>query len=82
MNKNRKQNYKALKGVDTDFEKNCCFCGREVKGIGHNPKPVEMREGAVCCDFCDCNIVLRARISTEWFWEELWNFDDDEDFEE
>uniref|UniRef100_UPI004055F71B hypothetical protein n=1 Tax=Acetatifactor sp. TaxID=1872090 RepID=UPI004055F71B len=45
-----------------DFEKNCCFCGCAVKGIGHNPKPVENREGAVCCDWCDSTVVIPARI--------------------
>lgn len=71
MSKRKTMIYEEMKGADTDFEKNCCFCGREVVGIGHNPKPVEMREGAVCCDFCDCNIVLRERLRMLWEEEDM-----------
>jgi len=40
----------------------CCFCRCRVEGIGHNPWPVEKREGAVCCDWCDSTIVFVARL--------------------
>ena len=50
------------KEISMDFDKKCCFCGCEVKGIGNNPKPVEMRSGATCCDWCNSSIVMVARI--------------------
>lgn len=40
----------------------CCFCGKEIKGWGNNPYPVETDENAECCDDCNLDIVLPARI--------------------
>lgn len=40
----------------------CCICGDKISGFGRNPWPVVKKEGAECCDFCDSNVVLRARI--------------------
>jgi len=37
----------------------CCICGKQFKGHGHNPHPVET-EG-VCCDECNTKVVM-ARI--------------------
>lgn len=44
-----------------DNIKKCCICGREFEGWGNNPWPVES-EGE-CCDECNIEIVIPARIS-------------------
>ena len=31
----------------------CCICGKEFKGYGNNPYPVNKEEGARCCDECN-----------------------------
>ena len=41
----------------------CCFCQDYFKGYGHNPQPVNMEEGARCCDFCNSTVVIPARMS-------------------
>lgn len=38
----------------------CIFCGKEIKGYGNNPEPVE-RVGK-CCDSCNLSIVVPARM--------------------
>jgi hypothetical protein len=40
----------------------CVFCGDKVVGIGNNPAPIVMHEDAVCCNFCNANIVIRGRL--------------------
>lgn len=50
-----------LKKIVKDSEEvKCCICGRPIKGWGNNPWPVENEEE--CCDICNQNIVLPARI--------------------
>ena len=39
----------------------CCICGKEFEGYGNNPYPVA--EDGVCCDDCNMNKVIPARIS-------------------
>ena len=41
----------------------CCFCGSGFDGIGNNPAPVDTRNNARCCDMCNANIVLPARLT-------------------
>lgn len=53
---------KSRKIENNEFEKQCCICGCQVEGIGHNPSPVIKRKGAVCCNMCDANVVLPARL--------------------
>lgn len=38
----------------------CCICGKEVDGWGNNPWPV--KEEGECCDDCNSNEVIPARI--------------------
>lgn len=38
----------------------CCICGAEIVGYGNNPDPVK-KEGQ-CCDACDWQYVIPARI--------------------
>ena len=46
-----------------ESEKNvCCICGEEYEGHGNNPQPVVMDDDARCCDECNANVVLPARI--------------------
>lgn len=52
----------AERKIIMKFDKSCCFCGREVEGIGNNPWPVIKRKSAACCNWCDMNIVLVARL--------------------
>ena len=40
----------------------CCICGKEFKGYGNNPYPVNKEEGARCCDECNDKVVIPARI--------------------
>ena len=40
----------------------CCICGKEFEGWGNDPCPVVMDEDAKCCDKCDMEVVLPARI--------------------
>lgn len=43
-------------------EMKCCICGREIKGWGNNPWPVNNNESAKCCDECNGQVVIPARI--------------------
>ena len=38
----------------------CCICGKEVDEYGNNPQPV--REKGKCCEKCNSNVVVPARI--------------------
>lgn len=40
----------------------CCFCGRAFKGWGNNPYPLNKDEKARCCDDCNDNLVVPARL--------------------
>ena len=40
----------------------CCICGKKVREWGNNPYPVVADEGLKCCDKCDMEVVLPARI--------------------
>ena len=42
-------------------EKTCCICGKKFTGWGNDPWPVKM-EGE-CCDECNNNQVLAARLA-------------------
>lgn len=39
---------------------NCCICGKEFEGFGHNAEPVRIGR---CCDHCNYNTVLQVRIT-------------------
>ncbi len=40
----------------------CCICGNNFSGYGHNPQPVDDTEGARCCDRCNSSVVIPARM--------------------
>lgn len=41
----------------------CCLCGNTFPGFGNNPWPVDRTENARCCDECNAQKVIPARIS-------------------
>ncbi len=41
----------------------CCICGKKYTGWGNNPWPVVKDENARCCDECNNNQVLSARLT-------------------
>lgn len=41
--------------------KKCCICGKQIKGFGNNPTPV--RANGVCCNVCNLNKVIPARLA-------------------
>lgn len=51
----RKKNYNMKK------KKICCICGKEFEGYGNNPYPLK-NEGE-CCDECNTNFVIPARLA-------------------
>ena len=40
----------------------CCICGENFNDFGNNPWPVNNDEDAKCCDECNINYVIPARI--------------------
>ena len=46
-----------------DGIKTCCICGKVFKGWGNNPYPVVKDEDARCCDDCNMEFVIPARIA-------------------
>lgn len=40
----------------------CCICGQVFAGFGNNPWPIVRDDGAECCDECNANFVIPARI--------------------
>lgn len=41
---------------------NCCICGKEIAGYGNNPWPVNNDPSARCCDECNWETVIPARL--------------------
>jgi hypothetical protein len=40
----------------------CCLCGKEFTGWGNNPWPVDKDPSHKCCNKCDAEKVIPARI--------------------
>jgi len=51
---------KACEMYDEHIKTPCCICDELFEGYGNNPAPV-MNKGK-CCDDCNSNIVIPARI--------------------
>lgn len=47
----------------TNQEYVCCICGKKFTGWGNDPWPVVEDENARCCDACNNEAVLPARIA-------------------
>ena len=45
-----------------DGEYVCCICGKTFNGYGNNPYPVSKDESAKCCDQCNLDAVIPARL--------------------
>ena len=59
LEKIKNKNIKTPK-EDFEDEHKCCICGEPVEGYGNNPFPVRV-EGE-CCDKCNAEVVIPARI--------------------
>ena len=46
-----------------DNEYVCCICGRIFNGYGNNPYPVSKDVNARCCDQCNREAVIPARLA-------------------
>ena len=51
----------------------CCICGAPIEGFGNNPYPCVSIENARCCDECNQNVVIPARIAKFVMREEMTN---------
>lgn len=40
----------------------CCICGQVFTGYGNNPWPVNDDKGAECCNRCNVDVVIQARL--------------------
>ena len=40
----------------------CCLCGKEFVGIGNDPFPLVKTPDAKCCDKCNAEKVIVARL--------------------
>ena len=46
----------------TEEKKVCCLCGQEIDGYGNNPEPISTNEDDRCCDSCNLEKVIPARL--------------------
>lgn len=46
----------------SEMEYVCCICGKKFTGWGNNPWPVIEDDSARCCDDCNAEIVVPARM--------------------
>ena len=44
------------------MKKTCCLCGEEFEGYGNDPAP--LKESGECCDRCNAEKVIPARLET------------------
>ena len=42
------------------MKNNCCICGKEIIGFGNDPWPI--KDSGCCCDECNSEFVIQARI--------------------
>jgi len=42
--------------------KKCCICGKEFVGFGNDPWPLSEKRTDVCCDDCNYEKVIPARM--------------------
>lgn len=52
--------YKIKEIKDSEEIKTCCICGEKIEGWGNNPWPI--KEDGECCDKCNYEKVIPARI--------------------
>jgi len=51
----------TIKKIKDAEKQKCCICGKEFEGYGNNPWPV--KEDGECCDDCNYEKVIPARIN-------------------
>jgi len=56
----------------------CCLCTDDCDGYGHNPYPLVDEEGARCCDDCNAEEVIPARLTGVMSFNEFLNRDSSE----
>lgn len=44
------------------MEYTCCICGKKFVGFGNNPAPVVNEDGKLCCNGCNNEVVIPARL--------------------
>lgn len=67
----KKTKYKTLEEYFKESEEStqkCCICGKEFAGYGNNAEPVKHGR---CCDDCNINTVIPARLSQSNLDEDL-----------
>lgn len=50
----------VMKGLDIGEKLMCCLCDDEIDGFGNNPSP--LKDDGRCCDKCNTEKVIPARI--------------------
>jgi len=40
----------------------CCICGKLISGYGNNPWPISFDPNSECCDDCNDQFVIPARL--------------------
>jgi hypothetical protein len=40
----------------------CSICGKTSHGFGNNPQPVRPKDAQRCCDRCNSDVVIPARL--------------------
>lgn len=56
--------HKELKESHSDEEHECCLCHKKFKGYGNNPYPLVKDPEAKCCDDCNLDKVIPARLAS------------------
>lgn len=57
-----------MTSYNSNERRKCCICGKPFDGFGNNPAPV--KNSGRCCDKCNNQTVLPARmgqIKAKWF---------------
>jgi hypothetical protein len=56
--------YLTLNNNPMKEELKCCLCGTHIEdGFGNNPEPVSLNEEDRCCDDCNAEEVIPARLA-------------------
>ena len=40
----------------------CCFCNKEINGMGNSVRPLIRKENVRCCDECNRDIIIPLRM--------------------
>jgi len=67
MTKNEKKDtgeeiLREVFGAPEGEEKTCCLCGTVFTEWGNNPEPIKSFEEGKCCNWCNENCVIPARL--------------------